>query len=215
MKKKVVDIETALSCVKDGSVIMVGGFLANGTPERFIDFLVEKNVKNLTVICNDSGFPDKGVGRLIVNKQVKNLITSHIGTNPETGRQMGAGELNVTLVPQGTLVERIRCGGNGLGGFLTPTGVGTEVAKGKEIVTQNNRQYLLEAPLRADIALLSGSIVDKSGNAVHLGTTKNFQTFMAAAAEKTVIFAESLVETGEIEPNSVDTAGIFIDFIVT
>jgi acetate CoA/acetoacetate CoA-transferase alpha subunit len=209
-----VKINEALDRIGDGSVVMVGGFLACGTPEPFIDYLVERGVKNLTVICNDSGFPDRGAGRLVVNKQVKRLITSHIGTNPETGRQMSAGELEVILVPQGTLAERIRCGGNGLGGFLTPTGVGTEVAAGKKVIIIEGMEYLLEMPLRADFALLSGSVVDTAGNAVHLGTTKNFQPLMASAADCVIIYAEKLVEKGEIDPNHVDTPGIFIDYIV-
>ena len=158
---KIISITEAADMVKDGMTVMVGGFLANGTPETIIDALVEKNVKNLTLICNDTGFPDKGVGKMVVNKQFKKIIASHVGTNPETANQMNSGETEVVLTPQGTLAEKVRCGGNGLGGFYTPTGVGTEAAEGKEHKVIDGKEYIFETPLKADVALLRASTADK------------------------------------------------------
>lgn len=194
MKNKLVTMEEAVSHVKDGMTVFIGGFLGVGTPEKIIDALIEKGVKDLTVIGNDTGYPDRGIGRLVVNNQVKKVIASHIGTNPETGRRMHTGEMEVELVPQGTLAERIRCGGNGLGGFLTPTGVGTIVQEGKEVITVDGKDYLLEKPLKADVALLNGSIVDELGNIIYAKTTKNFNPMMATAADTVIVFAENLVK---------------------
>ena len=214
MKNKLVTMDEAISHVKDGMTVFIGGFLGVGTPEKIIDALIKKGVKNLTVIGNDTGYPDRGIGKLIVNNQVKKVITSHIGTNPETGRQMNSGEIEVELVPQGTLVERIRCGGNGLGGFLTLTGIRTLVEEGKELLTIDGKTYILEKPLKADIALLNGSIVDELGNIFYTGTTRNFNPVMATAADKVIVFAENLVKTGEIDPDCVVTSRIFVDYIV-
>lgn len=211
---KVISIKEAVDKVKDGMSVMIGGFLANGTPEKLIDALVEKGVKNLTLICNDSGFPDRGVGKMVVAKQFGRMIVSHIGTNPETANQMNSGETIVDLVPQGTLAERIRCAGSGLGGFYTPTGIGTEVEEGKEKKTINGVEYILELPLKADIALLFGSVVDKKGNIVYNKTMKNFNPVMATAAETVIVQAEKIVEVGEIDPENVMTPGIFVDYIV-
>lgn len=214
MINKIISVKEAADMVKEGMTIMVGGFLANGTPERIVDALVEKNVKNLTLICNDTGFPDKGVGKMVVNKQFKKMIASHVGTNPETANQMNSGETEVVLTPQGTLAEKIRCGGNGLGGFYTPTGVGTEVAEGKEIKVINGKEYLFETPLRADVALLKASIVDKKGNMVFKKTMKNFNPIMATAADLVIVEADKIVEVGEIDPEHVMCSGIFVDYIV-
>lgn len=214
MKNKLVTMEEAVSHVKDGMTVFIGGFLGVGTPEKIIDALIAKGVKDLTVIGNDTGYPDRGIGRLVVNNQVKKVIASHIGTNPETGRRMHTGEMEVELVPQGTLAERIRCGGNGLGGFLTPTGVGTIVQEGKEVITVDGRQYLLEKPLKADVALLNGSVVDELGNIIYAKTTKNFNPMMATAADTVIVFAEKLVKAGEIDPDHVMTSRIFVDYIV-
>lgn len=214
MKNKLVTMEEAVSHVKDGMTVFIGGFLGVGTPEKIIDALIEKGVKDLTVIGNDTGYPDRGLGRLVVNNQVKKVIASHIGTNPETGRRMHTGEMEVELVPQGTLAERIRCGGNGLGGFLTPTGVGTIVQEGKEVITVDGKDYLLEKPLKADVALLNGSIVDELGNIIYAKTTKNFNPMMATAADTVIVFAENLVKAGEIDPDHVMTSRIFVDYIV-
>ncbi len=214
MKNKIISIKEAVDKIKDGMTIMVGGFLANGSPENIIDALVEKNLKDLTLICNDTGFPDKGVGKMVVNKQFKKIIASHIGTNRETGNQMNSGETEVVLVPQGTLAERVRCGGNGLGGFYTPTGVGTEVAEGKEVKIINGKEYLFETPLRADVALLKASVVDKKGNMIFNKTMKNFNPLMATAADLVIVEADKIVEVGEIDPEHVMCSGIFVDYIV-
>ena len=211
MKNKTVTAEQAVSGIKDGAVIMFGGFLGCGTPEVLIDALLEKGVKDITVICNDTATPTTGVGRLVAAKRVRKVIASHIGTNPETGAQMNSGETEVELIPQGTLAERIRCAGYGLGGVLTPTGLGTEAEKGKEVIVSDGKSYLLEKPLKADFAILGASLADKSGNLFFKGTTKNFQPLMATAADTVIVYAEKLVETGE--PDTVDTPGIFVDYI--
>lgn len=214
MVDKVISLERALSYIKDGDVVMIGGFLANGTPERLIDGLVELGIKDLTLICNDTGFVDRGVGKLVVSKQFRTIYASHIGTNKETGRQMNEGETIVNLVPQGTLVEQIRAGGYGLGGVLTRTGIGTMVQQGKEKVTVDGVEYLLEKPLQADVALLYGTKVDRFGNIVYKGSTNNFNQIMAAAAKVTIVEAEEVVEVGELDPNTVHTSGVFVTYIV-
>jgi acetate CoA/acetoacetate CoA-transferase alpha subunit len=210
--------EEALAPVKDGAVIMVGGFMACGTPEILIDALVKKGVTGLTIICNDAGFPDRGVGKLLANGQIKTLIASHVGLNPEVARRMNtetaADKLECILVPQGTLAERIRAGGAGLGGFLTPTGVGTIVAEGRQVIAVDGRDYLLEKPLHADFALIRPSKIDRFGNAVFNGTTKNFNPLMATAADYVIAGACEIVETGSIDPNVIHVSGIFVNAIV-
>ncbi len=212
--KKVVSLEQSLEHIKDGMTLMIGGFLGVGTPHKLIDALVEKGTKDLTIIGNDTAFPDVGIGKLIVNKQVKKAIVSHIGTNPETGRQMNEGETEVELVPQGTLIEQIRAGGAGLGGILTPTGVGTIVEQGKEKITVDGKEYLLEKPLRADVALIFGSIVDEKGNIFYKKASNNFNQFGATCADTVIVEAEKLVKVGELEPEVIMTPGIFVDYIV-
>lgn len=217
---KIISAEKAAELVKDGDVIMIGGFLSCGAPHLLIDKLVEKNVKHLTVICNDSGFMEDGehykagIGKLIVNKQVAHVITSHIGTNRETGRQMVNDETKVTLVPQGTLAEQIRSAGCGLGGVLTPTGLGTEVEEGKEKIVVDGKEFLLEKPLKADIALINGAVVDKKGNILYSKTERNFNPLMAMAAETVIVEAAEIVEVGKIDPEAIMTSHIFIDHIV-
>ncbi len=211
---KVKTIDNVIEIIKDGMVVMIGGFMGVGTPEFIIDAMIKKNVKDLTIIANDTSFPDRGLGRLIVNKQVKKVIASHIGLNPETGRQMNNGELEVKLIPQGTLVEQIRCGGAGIGGFLTETGIGTIVEEGKEKIKVGNKGYLLELPLRADVAVIGGSIVDRQGNVFYNASTRNFNPIMATAADIVIVGAEKIVEVGELDPNNVMTPGIFVDYIV-
>ena len=218
MKNKERNAEEAISVIKDGSTIMVGGFLACGTPEKLIDALVEKNAKDLTIICNDAGFTNRGVGKLIANGQVKKLITSHVGLNPDVTKLMhtdvAEDKLECVLVPQGTLAEQIRAGGTGLGGFLTPTGVGTIVGDGKEVIEMHGKSYLLEEPLRADIALIRGTATDTFGNTVYNGTTRNFNPLMAAAADHVIVGTCEVVKVGDIHPNNVATTGIFVDTIV-
>lgn len=210
---KIIGKEQVLEHLQDGMSVMIGGFLACGTPEGLIDLLIEKGVKDLTVIGNDTGFPDKGIGRLIVNRQAKKVIASHIGTNPETGNQMNAGTMEVELCPQGTLIERIRAAGAGLGGILTPTGVGTVVEQGKEKKVINGVEYLLELPLKADLALVKAWKADKKGNLVFRNSARNFNPIIATAAGTVIVEAEEIVEVGEIDPNLVMTPGIFVDYI--
>lgn len=199
---------------KDGMSIMIGGFLGCGTPHKIIDLLIELNVKDLIIIANDTSFIDKGVGRLVVNRQVKKVIASHIGTNSETGRLMNEGLMEVELVPQGTLIERIRAGGSGLGGVLTATGVGTIVEEGKQKVIIEGKEYLIELPLKADLAILRGSIVDEFGNTFYKGTTRNFNPIIAMAGEKVIVEAERIVKVGDLNPDYVITPGVLIDYII-
>ena len=212
--KKLISVDEAVSMVKDGMTVMIGGFLANGTPNAIVDALAKSDVKNLTMIVNDTAFPDKGCGQLIANRQVKKVIVSHIGTNPCTSEQMNAGELEVEFSPQGTLAERVRAGGSGLGGVLTPTGIGTLVAEGKQIIQVDGKDYLLEKPLHADIALIGASVADEAGNLVYKGTTQNFNPLMAMAADLVIAEVQSLVNTGELAPEVVKTPGIFVDYMV-
>jgi acetate CoA/acetoacetate CoA-transferase alpha subunit len=211
---KVVSVEQAMEHIHDGSVIMVGGFMGIGSPNCLIDGIVKKGCKDLTIICNDAAVPGDAVGKLVTSGQIKKLIASHIGLNKECGSKMSSGEMEVELIPQGTLAERIRCGGGGMGGFLTPTGIGTDVAKGKQVITVNGKEYLLEEPLYADVALLRGSIVDKLGNVFYNATTKTFNVVMAMAADVVIASAEKLVEIGEIDPNCIHTQSLFVDYIV-
>ena len=211
---KIMKPEQIKELFKDGMTVMIGGFLACGTPEKLIDLLIEKNVKDLTIIANDTGFVDRGIGRLVVNGQVKKVIASHIGTNPETGRLMNEGKMEVELVPQGSLIEKVRAAGAGLGGVLTPTGVGTIVEEGKEKLTINGKEYLLELPLKADLALVLGTVVDEFGNTFYKGTTKNFNPYIAMAADTVIVEAEELVKIGELNPDHAMTPGVVVDYIM-
>ncbi len=209
---KIITADEAAAMVSDGDTILVGGFLAVGSPEAICDALVSSNVKNLTLICNDTGWPDRGVGKLIMNKQFKKVIASHLGTNKETGRQMSEGELEVELNPQGTLIERIRAGGVGLGGFYTPTGVGTPVAEGKEIRVINGREMLLEMPLRGKFAFIKGFVGDKHGNLRYQATGRNFNPEIALAADIVIAEVDHLVDF--MDPDDVVTPGVLVDYIV-
>ena len=212
---KLLSHSEAAAKIKDGMTLMIGGFLGNGSPEKIIDELVKAGVKDLTLIVNDSGFPDKGCGKLVSNNQVKKLIVSHIGTNPDSGRKMNAGEMEIEFSPQGTLAERIRCGGSGLGGALTPVGLGTIIEEGKEVITVDGRQYLLEKPLRADVALLCASRGDTWGNLIYTGTSQNFNPLMAMAADTVIAEIEEMSEAGSIAPEAVHTPYIFVDYITS
>jgi acetate CoA/acetoacetate CoA-transferase alpha subunit len=210
--------DEAVSVIEDGASVMVGGFMACGTPEILIDALVRKGSKDLTIICNDAALPGRGVGKLLSNGQIKTLIASHVGLNPEVAERMKANvddnKLECRLIPQGTLAERIRAGGFGLGGFLTPTGVGTIVAESKQVIKIEGRDYLLELPLQAEFALIRGTVTDKFGNTVYNGTTRTFNPIMAMAAKHVIVGSCKIVEIGELDPNNVMTSGIFIDAIV-
>ena len=200
---QIITVEEAVAKFKDGMTVMVGGFLANGSANRVLDALAKSGVKDLTVICNDSAYPDKGIGQLIVNKQLRKLIVSYIGACPQTAEQMNAGELEVEFSPQGTLAERVRAGG-----------LGTVVAEGKQVLSINGKDYLLEMPLRADIALIGASRADKKGNLRFRGTSSNFNPMMATAADMVICEPKEIVETGEIDPDDVHTPGILIDYLV-
>lgn len=211
---KVTTIAQALASMQDGMTVMIGGFLGVGTPELLVDALIAKGIKDLTVIANDTAFSDKGIGKLVANRRLQKVIVSHIGTNPETGRQMNAGELQVELVPQGTLAERIRAGGAGLGGILTPTGLGTIVAEGKAIINIDGREYLLEKHLKADVALLKAHTTDSAGNLLFHRSARNFNPLMAMSADVVIVQVENIVEAGKIDPDQVMTPGIVVDWIV-
>lgn len=211
---KVVGSSAIKAKIKDNQVIMFGGFLECGVPNQLIDILLEEEVKGITLIANDTGFTDRKLGSLIVNKRVKKVIASHIGTNRETGRQMNQCEIEVELVPQGTLVERIRSYGAGLGGFYTPTGIGTVVEEGKEKKVIDGKEYILELPLGADLALLKAWKADQDGNLVYRYSAQNFNPIMAMAAELVIVEAEEIVPVGTLNPNEVITPGIFVDYIL-
>ncbi len=210
--KSFINNEKFINLLKDGMSVMVGGFLTNGTPEGLIDLMVESGVKDLTIICNDGGYPDKGVGRLIANNQVKKLIASHIGTNPVVGTLMQEGKLEVELVPQGTLAERIRAYGAGLGGILTPTGLDTLVQDGKQIIEVKGKKYLLEEALGGDLALVGGAIADNFGNLKYNKTMRNFNPIIATACDIVVCLPRKIVD--EINPEDVITPHPFVDYIL-
>ena len=211
---KVKSLEEAVANICDGQSIMIGGFLPAGAPVTLVDGILEKGVKNLTVIANDTSTPDHSLGKLIVAKRISRIIASHIGMNKETGRQITAGELESEWVPQGTLAERIRSAGAGLGGFLTPTGVGTIVEEGKQKITVDGKEYLLEKPIRAEVALLHAWKADKSGNLVFRGAGRNFNPLMAMAADLVIAEAEIIVEVGEINPDDVVVPATLVDIVI-
>jgi acetate CoA/acetoacetate CoA-transferase alpha subunit len=211
---KVQSVEEAVSQIKDGMSIMCGGFLGTGAPDSIIDEIIRQNKKDLTLIINDTSFPNIGGGKLIANKLVKKVITSHIGTNSFSGAQMNSGELEVILVPQGTLAEQIRAAGAGLGGVITPTGLGTLVEDGKQKIVLNHKEYLIELPVHADVAILKGHTADYMGNVIYNNSARNMNPLMATAADLVMIEVDQIVNVGEINPNHVVTPGLFIDIIV-
>jgi acetate CoA/acetoacetate CoA-transferase alpha subunit len=211
---KTIRVANAVEAIPQGSSLMIGGFMGVGSPIRLIDELVRQGKGDLTIIANDTARPGVAIGKLIVARLVRKIITSHIGTNPETQRQMLAGELEVELVPQGTLAERIRAGGHGLGGVLTPTGVGTTVEQGKRTIEIDGRVFLLEKPLRAEFALVNARRADHIGNLAYAMTARNFNPLIAMAAD--VIFAESqeIVPVGVLAPDDVMTPAVLVDFLI-
>jgi len=211
---KTVPVEEAVRMIPDGASLMIGGFMGVGTPERLIDELVRQGKRNLTVIANDTAAPGRGIGKLVDAGLVSRTIASHIGLNPETQRQMMAGKMIVELVPQGTLIERIRAGGYGLGGVLTATGVGTVVQEGKQRIDVNGNNYLLETALRADFALVGAFVADYLGNLAYALTARNFNPIVAMAADTTVVTAEHIVPVGVIAPDHVMTPAPLVDYLV-
>lgn len=214
MQQKAILCTSAVEMIPDGASLMIGGFMGVGSPHRVIDELVRQGRKDLTVIANDTGKPGYGIGKLIAARAVKKLIASHIGLNPETGRQMIAGEIEVELCPQGSLAERIRAGGFGLGGVLTPTGFGTVVAEGKQTVTVNGKDFLLEPPMKADFALLAAHRSDYRGNLEYSLTARNFNQVMAMAAETVIVEPEHIVPVGVIPPDMVATPFVCVNYII-
>jgi acetate CoA/acetoacetate CoA-transferase alpha subunit len=212
---KTVSAADAVALIPNGATVMIGGFMGVGTPERLIDELVRQSKCNLTVIANDTAAPGRGIGKLVDAGLVSRTIASHIGLNPETQKQMIAGKMAVDLVPQGTLIERIRAGGFGLGGVLTPTGVGTIVEDGKQKVQVNGKTYLVETALHAEFALIEAFLADYLGNLSYALTARNFNPVIAMAADTTIVTAEHVVPVGLIAPDHVVTPAPLIDYLVT
>jgi acetate CoA/acetoacetate CoA-transferase alpha subunit len=211
---KTISLEQSVAIIPDGATLMIGGFMAVGTPERVVDELVRQNKRDLTVIANDTGTPDRGIGKLVAAKRLRKAIVSHIGLNPETQRQMMAGEMKVELVPQGTLIERIRAGGCGLGGVLTQTGLGTPVADGKQRVGVDGKSYLVEPALRADFALVHAFVADYLGNLGYALTARNFNPVIAMAGGTVIACADNIVPVGVISPDHVVTPAPVVDYLV-
>ena len=210
---KFISANEAAQFFKNDQSVMIGGFLKCGSPTAVIDEILKTNVKNLTLIGNDTSLPDSDRGKLISAQRIKKAIVSHIGTNPETVFQMNAGTLEVELAPQGSLAERIRAGGAGLGGVLTPTGVGTDIEKGKQLINVDGKNYILEKPLRANIALIYATNADGYGNLSYFGSTRNFNVVMASAAD--IVIAEvDYLHNEPLDPNNVIVPGIMVDYIV-
>ncbi len=229
---KVITADEAVAGIEDGMTIMVSGFLGTGSPEILMDALVRKGVKHLTVIGNDGGLAEgqpangpgktpRGIGKLLEHGMVDHIIASHLGVNPRLNEQFAAGTLTYTLVPQGTLAEKIRAANFGLGGVLTPTGLGTpmetekdELGKDKMVIEIDGKKYLLERPLRADYALCRASICDRFGNFMCSKATKNYNYIMAGAADKVIVATEKLVEIGEVDPDTFQASGVPVDYVV-
>jgi acetate CoA/acetoacetate CoA-transferase alpha subunit len=209
-----VSLEQSVALIPDGASLMIGGFMAVGTPERVVDEIVRQQKRDLTVIANDTAMPGRGIGKLVTAKLLRKAIVSHIGLNPETQRQMNAGELEVELIPQGTLIERIRAGGYGLGGILTQTGIGTPVEEGKQKIDVNGKSYLLETALRADFALVQAFLADYLGNLSYALTARNFNPVIAMAAQTVIVCADNIVPVGVISPDHVVTPAPLVDYLV-
>jgi acetate CoA/acetoacetate CoA-transferase alpha subunit len=211
---RTISLHDAVALIPDGATLMVGGFMGVGTPERVMDELVRQGKRDLTVIANDNAMPGVGIGKLVTAGLMRKTIASHIGLNAETQKKMIAKELEVDLVPQGTLIERIRAGGFGLGGILTPTGVGTVVEEGKQRIEVNGKPYLLETALRADFALVQAFLADYLGNLAYALTARNFNPVIAMAAETVIVEAEHIVPVGVISPDHVMTPAPLVDYLV-
>ncbi len=215
MKNKLITAREAVSKVKDGDTVMIGGFLAGGHPEKLVNALLNTNsAGDLAVISNDTGTPDLSIYQLVKSGRVKRIFASYIGANPETGRLLMTGEAKVQLFPQGTLAEKIRAGGSGLGGVLTPVGIGTLVEEGKKKIEIEGKEYLLELPLKANVAFIKAYKADEAGNLTIKGSARNFNIVMATAADYVIAEVDEYVHTGEIDPNHVNVPGIFVDAIV-
>lgn len=212
--KQAIKAAQAAELIPDGSTLLIGGFMGVGSPHRLIDAIVARGTKDLTVIANDTAMPGKGIGKLVSAGALSRVVASHIGLNPETQQKMISGEIEVDLVPQGTLVERIRAAGVGLGGILTPTGLGTLVEEGKQIVTVKGRDFLLEEPIHADFALIAAHQADYVGNLEYSLTAHNFNPIMALAGKTVIAEPQTIVPVGVISPDSVKTPGVLVDHLL-
>lgn len=212
--RKAIRPEEAADIVPDGAVVLIGGFMGVGTPERMIDALVARGVKNLTVVANDAAMPGKGIGKLVSAGAVSRAIMSHIGLNPEIQQKMIAGEIEVELVPQGTLVERIRAAGVGLGAVVTATGIGTPVEEGKQVLEIDGKRYLVEKPIHGDFALIAAQQADYAGNLLYSLTAHNFNPIMALAGRTVIVEPEMIVPIGVIPPDAVKTPGVLVDHML-
>jgi acetate CoA/acetoacetate CoA-transferase alpha subunit len=213
-KNKVVSVEDAMSPVRSGMSIAVGGFIGQGDPLTLIDHLKTMDVRDLTIYENDAGFRDRGTVELVNRGMVKRIVASHVGTTPDIGKAMNEGRLEVVPTPQGTLAEMMRCGGAGLGGFLTPTGVGTIAEEGKQIVELDGRRFILVEALRVDVAFIRAHSGDTWGNLIYRGTSRNFNVVAATCADYVIAEVEDLYTLGELDTNAIHTPGIFVDAVV-
>jgi len=213
-KNKIVSLEEAMESVQSSMTILIPGFVNVGVPETLIQGLIDKGKTNLRIISNNTSIKGRGIGLLVHENRIRHIICSHIGSNTETVEKVVAGELGITFVPQGTLCERVRAGGAGLGGVLTPTGIDTPIAKGKQILHVADKSYLLETALRADVALIHAWKVDRLGNAVYRRTARNFNPIWATAADWVIVEAEHIVEVGELDPDEIETPGVLVNQIV-
>ncbi len=212
--RRAIKVAQAAEMVGDGAMVLIGGFMGVGSPHRLIDALVARGAKDLTIVANDTAMPGTGIGKLITANAVRRLVCSHIGLNPETQKKMISGEIEVELVPQGTLVERIRAGGVGLGGVLTATGLDTPVEEGKQIVEIDGKRFLVEKPIKGDFALIAARQADYVGNLEYSLTAHNFNPIMALAATTVIAEPNHIVPVGVIPPDAVKTPGILVDYLL-
>lgn len=212
--KEAIKAAEAAELIPDGSTLLIGGFMGVGSPHRLIDAIVARGINDLTIVANDTAMPGRGIGKLVTAGCLARVVASHIGLNPETQQKMISGEIDVELVPQGTLVERIRAAGVGLGGILTPTGLGTLVEEGKQIVTVSGRDFLLEEPIHGDFALIAAHQADYVGNLEYSLTAHNFNPIMALAGKTVIAEPQTIVPIGVISPDSVKTPGILVDHLL-
>jgi acetate CoA/acetoacetate CoA-transferase alpha subunit len=213
-KSKVVSLETAMEKIESGMTLLVPGFVNCGVPQTLIAGIIEKGYKDLNIISNNTSVKGKGIGKLVHANRIKHITCSHIGNNTETVEKVVNGEINVTFVPQGTLCERVRAGGAGIGGVLTPTGLGTMIQEGKQVIEVDGKKYILELPLRADVALIHAWKADKMGNVIYHRTARNFNQIMATAADFVIVEAEEIVEIGELDPDIIVTTRCLVDMVV-
>jgi acetate CoA/acetoacetate CoA-transferase alpha subunit len=211
---KVVNLESVEDLFYDGMRIMIGGFLDCGTAETVLEHINKLNLNDITVIVNDAGYNYKSKGKFLANSNIKKMITSHIGTNPDVGDKMNSGVLDVDLIPQGNLVEQIRCKGSGLGGVLTPIGIGTKAEEGMKKIKHNGKEYILATPIGADVAVIKAWKSDRSGNLIYRYSARNFNPIMAMAANKVIVEVEEIVDNGDLDNNNIMTSNIFIDYII-